>query len=138
MPARDRIHDQVKNALIKAGWTITHDPLPLKYGERDMYVDLGAEQLLAAEKGSRKIAVEIKTFGGRSEIADLQDALGQFVFYHEILAKLEPERELFLAIGNETLLDLFSEATGKLFIDEKHLKIIAVRLDTEEIVTWIP
>ena len=26
MPARDLYHDAVKNALVKDGWTITHDP----------------------------------------------------------------------------------------------------------------
>jgi hypothetical protein len=62
MPARDRYHDQVKTALQRDGWMITHDPLKLKWGAKDMYVDLGAEQLLAAEKGMRKIAVEVKSF----------------------------------------------------------------------------
>ncbi len=54
------------------GWTISHDPLSLKWGVKDMYVDLGAEQLLAAEKGLRKIAVEIKSFIGPSEPDDLE------------------------------------------------------------------
>lgn len=29
MPRRDLYHDTVRNALIKDGWTITHDPLIL-------------------------------------------------------------------------------------------------------------
>jgi hypothetical protein len=57
MPAKDVYHDVVKEALIKAGWTITHDPLVLWWGTVDVYVDLGAEKLLAAEKGADKIAV---------------------------------------------------------------------------------
>ena len=52
MPARDRLHNAVKNALIRDGWTITHDPLRLTSGRRNLYVDLGAERLLAAEKGA--------------------------------------------------------------------------------------
>ena len=36
-----------------------------------MYVDLAAEELVAAEKEGRKIAVEIKSFIGASEIEDL-------------------------------------------------------------------
>ncbi len=32
MPARDRFHSQVRNALIQDGWTITHDPLRLRWG----------------------------------------------------------------------------------------------------------
>ncbi len=51
MPARDIYHDAVKNALMKDGWTITDDPLHMKWGKKDMYVDLGAEQVMAAEKG---------------------------------------------------------------------------------------
>jgi hypothetical protein len=41
---------QVKNALVKEGWTITHDPLRRVWGAKDMFVDLGAEALLAAER----------------------------------------------------------------------------------------
>jgi hypothetical protein len=81
MSARDRYHDQVKNALIKDGWTITDDPLHVKWGKKDMYVDLGAERLLAAEKGERKIAVEVKSFLGPSEMADLEQAVGQYTIY---------------------------------------------------------
>ena len=76
--AKDRYHDCVKNALIKDGWVITHDPLRLPWGGKDMYIDLGAELLLAAEKGEQRIAVEIKSFLGRSELEDLERALGQF------------------------------------------------------------
>ncbi len=36
MPARDLYHTALKNALIKDGWTITHDPLRLKWGVKDM------------------------------------------------------------------------------------------------------
>ncbi len=66
MPVRDIYHDAVRRALIKDGWTITHDPLRLDWGGTDMYVDLGAERLLAAEKGEQRIAIEIKSFIGAS------------------------------------------------------------------------
>ena len=36
MPARDLFHDAVRNALIKDGWTITHDPFRLSWGGRDL------------------------------------------------------------------------------------------------------
>ncbi len=62
MPARDFYHDVVKAALIADGWTITDDPLKLHVGKKDLFVDLGAERLLAADKGGRKIAVEVKSF----------------------------------------------------------------------------
>ena len=62
MPAKDIFHDTLKLALQKDGWTITHDPLTLEIGLRQVYVDLGAEQIIAARKDSREIAVEVKTF----------------------------------------------------------------------------
>lgn len=36
MAARDVFHEAVKNALVKDGWTITHDPLALPFGEIDL------------------------------------------------------------------------------------------------------
>ena len=60
--AKDLIHDVVKKALIADGWTITHDPYYLKANPHTLKIDLGAERLIAAEKGTEKIAVEIKSF----------------------------------------------------------------------------
>jgi hypothetical protein len=48
MSRKDRFHQAVRKALKKAGWTITHDPLPLKVGNLRLQVDLGAEKLIAA------------------------------------------------------------------------------------------
>ncbi|MEH1938159.1 MAG: element excision factor XisH family protein [Nostoc sp.] len=59
MPAKDRYHENLKNALIKDGWTVTDDPFHLKWGKKDLYVDLAAEKLLIAEKGTQKIAVDL-------------------------------------------------------------------------------
>jgi hypothetical protein len=76
MPARDILHDVVKEALIKEGWTITNDPFLVAFGIRKVYVDLGAERLLAAERGTDQIVVEVKSFLGASRMADLEQALG--------------------------------------------------------------
>jgi hypothetical protein len=62
MPAKDVYHACVKNALIKDGWKITHDPYTMTFGVKDVFADLGAEKPLAAEKGEEKILVEILIF----------------------------------------------------------------------------
>jgi hypothetical protein len=62
VPRKDILHDVVKRALIKDGWIITHDPLHIEFGGLDFYVDLGAEELIGAEKNGRQIAVEVKSF----------------------------------------------------------------------------
>ncbi len=116
MPARDIYHDAVKKALVKDGWTITHDPLILKWGLKDLYVDLGAERLLAAEKEGRKIAVEVKSFVGESEVDDLEDAVGEFILYHDILNRTEPDRVLYLAVRQAIYVDVFEEPIGKILL----------------------
>jgi hypothetical protein len=34
MPTKDTNHDAVCHALVKGGWTITHDPFPLIWGDQ--------------------------------------------------------------------------------------------------------
>ncbi len=128
MPARDTYHDAVKNALIKDGWTITHAPLTLKLEGDRVLIDLGAERLLAAEKGIRKIAVEVKTFTGPSRMADLEQALGQYVLYRIFLKQTEPTQELYLAVPQDTIEDLFRMAIGRGFLEDERGKVQSVRL----------
>ena len=80
--AKDIIHDAVKNALIKDGWQITHDPFRMEYEEIEVFADLAAERSpIVAEKEGQKMVVEIKTFAGRSFIRQLQQALGEYSLY---------------------------------------------------------
>jgi hypothetical protein len=137
MSARDIYHNNVKNALIKDQWTITHDPLSLKFGKKDLYIALGAKQLLAAQKAECKIAVEIKSFTGRSDVDDLEKALGQYVLYQDILTELEPERALYLAVPNSVFDDLFEEPIGKLLLRNRRLRLISFDPKQEVIRQWI-
>jgi len=108
MPARDYYHNTVRNALIKDGWTITHDPYRLKLTRgKNLFVDLGAERLIAAEKGIEKIAIEIKSFRSASDMKDLEEAVGQFVLYEHLLNRYEPERKLYLAIPENVKVSVF-------------------------------
>jgi glucose-6-phosphate 1-dehydrogenase len=119
MPAKDVFHDAVKNALIKDGWTITDDPYTLEWGYDNLFVDLGAERILAAEKESQKIAVEIKSFIGRSLASDLQKAIGQYVQYRSLLKRQDPIRVLWLAVPDEVFHEVFEGIKGKdLIADE--------------------
>ena len=137
MPARDKYHDIVRNALIKDGWKITDDPFSLKIGERDAFIDIGAEKIFTAEKEGRKIAVEVKSFIGNSAIADLQNALGQFIFYQDFLMEIEPERILFLAVRQNVFINLFQEPVGQKFVENKRLKLLVFDEIAEEVIEWI-
>jgi hypothetical protein len=138
MPARDRYHDCVKNALVKDGWTITHDPLYVQAGNKDMYVDLGAEQLLTADKEGRKIAVEIKGFLSESDMKDLHEALGQFMVYQSALRRQEPDRTLYLAVPFHAKHDLFEEPIGLMLLEDYGLRLLVFAPETESIIQWMP
>ncbi|MBI3650601.1 MAG: XisH family protein [Acidobacteria bacterium] len=138
MPAQDIYHNCVKNALIKDGWTITNDPPRLPIGDTDLYVDLGAEKLLAAEKSGQKIAVEVKSFVGDSEVNDLEKAMGQFVLYRVILAEREPDRVLYLAIPQAVLRTIFHKPLGEILLRHNLVRVIGFDSEKEAIVEWIP
>lgn len=136
MPALDKYHDAVRNALMKDGWTITHDPLRLVWGRRDMYVDLGAKRLLGAEKDEQRIAVEIKSFTGASEMADLEKALGQFAIYRTVMKEVEPERILYLAVPQKVMENLFQDDIGRLILRDNLAQVVSFDPAEEVLIQW--
>ena len=138
MPAKDIYHDAVRNALIKDGWIITHDPLILKWGLKDLYVDLGAERLVAAEKEGHKIAVKVKSFVSPSEVEDLETAVGQFILYNDIMSRTEPERVLYLAVRTAVFTSVFEEPIGQILLENQRVKLVVFDPQAEVIVKWIP
>jgi hypothetical protein len=130
------MHDVVKAALIKDGWTITHDPYRLTFGEHKLYVDLGAERMIGAEKGTERIAVEVKSFLGASDMHELETALGQFVLYGPLIEREDERRQLFLAIPEVKYRDLLAHADGQLLIGKMGLRFFTVQRKPEEIVRW--
>jgi len=138
MPAKDLYHDIVVEALIADGWTITDDPYRLRYGDRKLYVDLGAERTtIAAEKQGEKIAVEIKSFLGQSGIDDLEDAVGQYNIYRVVLQEIEPDRTLFLAVPERAFEQVFDDKFGRLIIRGQRLLLIVFDEEKGGIAQWI-
>lgn len=138
MPARDLDYQHVRRVLTADGWTITHDPLRLRYGVRDLYVDLGAERLLAADKGPVKIAVEIKSFAGASIVDDLEKAIGQFTLYLAVLERIEPQRILYLAVSTAVYDEVFNEPLGQLLLAKGPIKLLVYHSEQESITQWTP
>ncbi len=138
MPAEDIYHDTVKNALLKDGWTITNDPYYIKY-EQDfrMFIDLGAEKVIAATKNNQKIAIEIKSFLDPSPISDFHNAVGQYLNYKIALEDIEPDREIFLAVPKESYTGFIRYIFFQTAIIKHKLKLIIFNPETEEIYKWI-
>lgn len=134
---RDFLHQIVKNALLKDGWLITHDPFPITFGNRRVYADLGAEKLLAAEKEGQKIVVEVKSFVGLSAISELQKAIGQYAMYRSWLQRTEPDWIIYIALDQIAFADLFEDISGQVLLTDYDLKIMVVDASLGEIVKWI-
>ena len=137
MPVRDLFHNAVKRALQKDGWTITHDPLYFDLDDYEIYIDLGAEQIIAAERGTEKIAVEVKSFLSDSNISEFHTALGQFINYRFSLQQVEPERVLYLAVPKEIYKSFFCRSLVKQIWQEQQLKLLVYNSNNEDIEQWI-
>lgn len=136
MSAKDIFHDAVRKGLEKEGWSITDDPLRIEVGDVEMYVDLGAELLLAAEKDSKKIAVEIKSFVGKSSISEFHTAVGQCLNYRIALKEKEPKRQLYLAVPSDIYYSFFELRFIQTVIKQLQINLIIYDPIEEVIVEW--
>jgi hypothetical protein len=119
MARNDIYYSTVKKALDKDDWKITHDPFRLRIGKKRLAMDLGAERLISAEKGTRKIIIEIKSFLGRSDVKDLQQALGQYVMYNQVLRQQNIGRDLYLAVPHRTYQTIFQSELGLILLQNQ-------------------
>ncbi len=137
MPAKDIFHNAVKHALEKDGWLITDDPIYLDFGGVEIYIDLGAEKIIAAEREGERIAVEVKSFIGGSAISQFHTALGQFINYRTALRQKQPERELYLAVPSTTYETFFKLELVQIVIQSQNLKLLIYEPEQEVIERWI-
>ncbi|MEA5602720.1 XisH family protein [Nostoc sp. UHCC 0252] len=138
MAAKDKFHAVVRIALEKEQWKITDDPLRLEVGGTKFEIDLGAKQLLAAERGEEKIAVEIKTFLSDSPLTDYHAALGQFLNYRLALEITDPTRILHLAVPIGVYEAFFKREFAQISVERYQIKQIIYDPIQEVIVQWIP
>lgn len=136
--AKDIYHKIVKEALEKNGWSITHDPYIIPRINRKAYeVDLGAEKFIAAEKGTSRIAVEVKSFIGTSMTYDFHAAFGQYNVYRYFMNEREEGRILYLAIPEEIYNTFFMEADIEAICQHFGVRLIVFDIGQNKIVSWI-
>ncbi len=136
MATRDRLHLIARRVLEKDGWTITHDPFPVPFGTAFDEIDLGAERLIAAEKGMERIAVEVKSFLGKSLMSEFHTALGQFINYRAALAIKDPERKLYLALSEDAYRAFFLQDIVQDILTQHEVRLIVFNRQHERIVLW--
>ena len=135
--AKDFFHEIFKKILLTDGWTITHDPYQVRVGSIGYEIDFGAEKLIGAEKDNMKIAIELKSFTGPSNVNEFHKAVGQFNDYFVILEMLDPTRVLYLAVPEKTWSTFFQEIVIQKAIERIEAKIIVYNPFKEKIVQWV-
>ena len=138
MPRLDIYHNTVKRALEKDNWIITHDQFTLQIGKKRLFALLGAKYLVGAEKDHKKIVVEVKSFIGKSEVDDLENAIGQYVVYQQIINKNEPDYQLYLAVTTKAFNNIFEVEIGQLLLENQIVRLIVFNPFDEVITKWIP
>ncbi len=137
MSKQDAYHSQVRNALEKDGWKVTHDPLTIRLEDVKFYVDLAAEKTIKTSGETRKAAIEIKVFGGLSFLNEFEKAVGQYLIYKQFLDDLFPERILFLAIADNVFEESFSLPSINAVVSKQKIKLLVFNPELEEIIKWI-
>ena len=139
MAAKDIYHEACVRALEKDGWTITHDPLTIPVSRTNLLIDIGAEKLITAERGTERIAVEVKSFIGISTIQDMHLAIGQFFIYDMALRQSESQadRTLYLSIRASSYDTAFQEGVGAMVLRNRAVRLLVFDEVTEEILQWI-
>lgn len=137
MAAKDKYHVQVRHALEKEDWIITHDPYFLKLEGVNYPVDLGAEKMIAAQKENIKILVEIKSFLAESIPNEFHTALGQYLDYELGLEEIEPDRVIFLAIPDKVYQKIQKIPILLKALNRYEVKVIIFDPNLEEIKQWL-
>lgn len=133
MPRFDKHHEIVKTALEKDGRRILYDPFLLKYKGLRLYIDLAAERV----SGNRKIAIEVKVFGGESFVNDFEKTLGQYNLYKFVLKKAALEHKLYLAISEEIFQKFTDKPAILELVAETDVHIIVFSSEQEVILQWV-
>lgn len=136
MGVKDKYHDEFRAALEKEGWEITDDPLRAELGNIRLFIDLGAERLIAAEKENERIAIEIKTFGKASFMTNLYEAIGKYICYRYIIKVNQMGRKLYLAMPINVHEKFEQEPIMKV-LEEENIHLILYEAESKTIHQWI-
>ena len=108
----------------------------LSKSEGGLEADLGAEKIITAEKGLKKIAIEIKSFLSPSIMYAFHTAFGQYLIYLSALEIKQNERILYLAIPKEIYLRLIRREVIRKTIEKFKVKLIIYNPQNKSIDSW--
>ncbi len=131
MPAKDRYHENVKQALIQDGWTLIKEQVAVTTATRRMFIDIQATD----PKGISTALVEVKGFA--SPVDALAEALGQILLYQFAIDTAGLAMPLFLAVPVSAYQGILTEPIGEYARQIGKMKLIIFDPDMRKIVEWI-
>jgi hypothetical protein len=137
VPAKDLYHGTVRQVLLKDGWSILKEDYELQYGDDSLYPDFAAERSIVAARGMRQILVEVKSFLGRSFIADLQSAIGQYAMYQNVIEAEGLAFRLYLAIPLVVYEERFQSPLAQLMLNRGAVNLLVFDAEQEVVNQWI-
>ncbi len=137
MPAKDFYHAAVRAVLLKDGWKILKEDYQLEYGGDSLYPDFAAERSIAAMRGTQRILVEVKSFLGRSFVADLQAAIGQYEMYQAVIDTQKLDFRLYMALAFTVYEERFQSPLAQLMIQRGQVNLMVFDPNQEVVTQWI-
>jgi hypothetical protein len=136
MSRLDYCHPQVVHALENDGWTVNPIPLEIETLERTIHVDIEASRQMNGTR-QRVLMAEVKCFPDRKKTTrELYEAVGQYIIYRAVLAEINMNVPLYLALPVEVYVTIF-DSTARRAIKDNMIKLLIVNLELERIVEWI-
>lgn len=134
--AFDDCHDQVVNALEKAGWQITEESYYIRYQGFEVFPDIKARQTNG--KTDEIIVVEVKCFADERHYRDdVYRSVGQYLIYRNILRLKRSNAKIYLALPSFAYDLLFINLVVEETLKESNISLLVVDIEAEEIVRWI-
>lgn len=138
MSKKDTYHDDVRAALIAAGWNITDDQFPLRFDNLRLRVDLMATKTEVDGMVSY-IAVEVKNFRERKDyVNEFQKALGQCLSYREVLKLRDFPHTLYMAVPDAVFTTFFQSGLIRHLSEMYALRFITFAPESQTLVQWNP
>lgn len=134
--AYDSCHQQIVNALIKAGWEI--DAQSPYFRLPDIFVNPDIRAVQRNGSVEQIIIVEVKCFSNSyNDLDELYRAIGQYLIYRCVLKIKKLNYKLYLAIPLPVYDRLFQRDPVRKTIKEAQIKMLVVDIVREEMVQWL-
>ena len=134
--ALDSCHEQVVNALEKAGWDVEKAAYVIELDRIRVIPDIRARQING--QVDEILVVEVKCFPNEENYQDeLYRAIGQYLVYRTIMEMKAVPAKIYMAIPVFVYNRLFRRQVVAKTIQEAKIRLIVVDIEREEIVQWL-